>query len=60
GFAKLQKFAFSARTPVEFAWSDTCRIDKQINVELDEPRRSMFRWYPNSAHLHHPSGSSRI
>ncbi|KAG2751248.1 hypothetical protein P692DRAFT_201901820 [Suillus brevipes Sb2] len=43
-----------------FACADACRIDKHIiNVELDEPIRSVFRWYRNSAYFHNPPGSSR-
>ncbi|PPQ84828.1 hypothetical protein CVT25_015122 [Psilocybe cyanescens] len=32
----------------EFAWIDTCCIDKTSSAELDESIRSMFRWYQNS------------
>jgi hypothetical protein len=33
----------------KFAWSDTCCIGKSSNTDLDEPIRSMFRWYKRSA-----------
>ncbi|OAX37463.1 hypothetical protein K503DRAFT_771461 [Rhizopogon vinicolor AM-OR11-026] len=49
GYEKLKKFCEKALTyGVEFAWSDTCCIDKSSSTELDESIRSMFRWYENS------------
>jgi hypothetical protein len=49
GAEKLGKFCEKAREyNVEFAWSDTCCIDKSSSTELDESIRSMFRWYRNS------------
>jgi hypothetical protein len=54
---KLYEFCRKARDDhgCEFAWSDTCCIDKTKSAELDESIRSMFRWYRNShiciAHL---------
>jgi hypothetical protein len=54
---KLQEFCRKAKDDhgCEFAWSDTCCIDKTRSAELDESIRSMFRWYRNShiciAHL---------
>ena len=49
GYRKLKKFCEKARAyGVEFAWSDTCCIDKSSSTELDESIRSMFRWYRNS------------
>ncbi|KAG2068999.1 HET-domain-containing protein [Suillus decipiens] len=54
---KLQEFCRKAKDDhgCEFAWSDTCCIDKTKSAELDESIRSMFRWYRNSyiciAHL---------
>ncbi|OAX37759.1 hypothetical protein K503DRAFT_742260 [Rhizopogon vinicolor AM-OR11-026] len=49
GYEKLKKFCEKAREcNVEFAWSDTCCIDKSSSTELDESIRSMFRWYINS------------
>ena len=49
GYQKLKKFCEKARTyNVEFAWSDTCCIDKSSSSELDESIRSMFTWYRNS------------
>lgn len=50
GYKKLKNFCEQARKQnVEFAWSDTCCIDKGSSTELDESIRSMFRWYRNSA-----------
>ncbi|KAG2040917.1 heterokaryon incompatibility protein-domain-containing protein [Suillus americanus] len=50
GYEKLKKFCEKARQyGMEFAWSDTCCIDKSSSTELDESIRSMFRWYSNSA-----------
>ncbi|KAG1792397.1 heterokaryon incompatibility protein-domain-containing protein [Suillus plorans] len=50
GYKKLKNFCEQARKQnVEFAWSDTCCIDKSSSTELDESIRSMFRWYHNSA-----------
>ncbi|KAG2137037.1 hypothetical protein DEU56DRAFT_353916 [Suillus clintonianus] len=50
GYEKLKNFCAKAREyNVEFAWSDTCCIDKSSSTELDESIRSMFRWYKNSA-----------
>src|SRR6267154_2576624 len=48
GFKKLMKFCDEAKKQVDFAWSDTCCIDKSSSTELDESIRSMFRWYRNS------------
>jgi len=32
----------------QYAWSDTCCIDKRISTELSEAINSMFRWYQRS------------
>ncbi|OAX36057.1 hypothetical protein K503DRAFT_744950 [Rhizopogon vinicolor AM-OR11-026] len=49
GYEKLQFFCDKARAyNVQFAWSDTCCINKSSSTELDESIRSMFRWYKNS------------
>jgi hypothetical protein len=49
GYEKLKSFCNHARHyGMEFAWSDTCCIDKSSSTELDESIRSMFRWYRNS------------
>ncbi|EIW77448.1 hypothetical protein CONPUDRAFT_168372 [Coniophora puteana RWD-64-598 SS2] len=50
GYEKLERFlAETSRRGIDFAWSDTCCIDKSSSAELDESIRSMFRWYRNSA-----------
>ncbi|KAG1741351.1 heterokaryon incompatibility protein-domain-containing protein [Suillus lakei] len=50
GYEKLESFCKKAKEySIEFAWSDTCCIDKGSSTELDESIRSMFRWYKNSA-----------
>ncbi|KAG1728337.1 heterokaryon incompatibility protein-domain-containing protein [Suillus lakei] len=50
GYEKLKSFCEKAREyEMEFAWADTCCIDKSSSSELDESIRSMFRWYKNSA-----------
>jgi hypothetical protein len=49
GYQKLKRFCKEALDyEVEFAWSDTCCINKDSSTELDESIRSMFRWYRNS------------
>jgi hypothetical protein len=50
GWEKLQRFCRTAKDVhnCEFAWSDTCCIDKTSSSELEESIRSMFRWYRNS------------
>ncbi|OJA18347.1 hypothetical protein AZE42_12993 [Rhizopogon vesiculosus] len=50
GYQKLKRFCETAREyNMEFAWVDTCCIDKNSSTEIDESIRSMFRWYRNSA-----------
>ncbi|KAG2346916.1 WD40 repeat-like protein [Suillus weaverae] len=47
---KLQKFCAVARDAgYRWAWSDTCCIDQNNNVELQESVNSMFIWYRHSA-----------
>jgi len=50
GWKKLEEFCRTALFDhkCEFAWSDTCCIDKSIHSVVDESIRSMFRWYRNS------------
>ncbi|KIJ10306.1 hypothetical protein PAXINDRAFT_138538 [Paxillus involutus ATCC 200175] len=47
GYDKLRKFCEKARDDYgcEFAWSDTCCINKESSSEMDEAIRSMYRWY---------------
>ncbi|KIK37624.1 hypothetical protein CY34DRAFT_810161, partial [Suillus luteus UH-Slu-Lm8-n1] len=50
GMMKLRSFCETAREAgYNWAWSDTCCIDKNINVELQESVNSMFVWYHHSA-----------
>jgi hypothetical protein len=50
GMTKLRSFCKIARVAgYNWAWSDTCCIDKSINVELQESINSMFVWYHHSA-----------
>ncbi|KAG2118685.1 WD40-repeat-containing domain protein [Suillus discolor] len=47
---KLQKFCKVARDAgYSWAWSDTCCIDQDNNVELQQSVNSMFVWYHHSA-----------
>lgn len=47
GYKKLLKFCQTASSDHDcrYVWSDTCCIDKESSVELDEAIRSMYRWY---------------
>ncbi|KIK78961.1 hypothetical protein PAXRUDRAFT_834331 [Paxillus rubicundulus Ve08.2h10] len=47
GYDKLRKFCEKARDEYgcEYAWSDTCCINKESSSEMDEAIRSMYRWY---------------
>ncbi|KAG2355810.1 hypothetical protein BDR07DRAFT_1492731 [Suillus spraguei] len=50
GITKLQSFCKTARDlRYRWAWSDTCCIDKNNNVELQESVNFMFVWYHLSA-----------
>ncbi|KAI6042166.1 hypothetical protein EDC04DRAFT_1054300 [Pisolithus marmoratus] len=50
GLAKLQKFCILAfERNFQWAWSDTCCIDKDSSVELQEAIGSMFSWYRQSS-----------
>jgi hypothetical protein len=49
GFAKIQKACLQARRDaLEYAWVDTCCIDKSSSAELSEAINSMFEWYRRS------------
>ncbi|KAB2103060.1 hypothetical protein AG0111_0g8891 [Alternaria gaisen] len=48
GFAKLQKTCkLAIEHGFEYAWIDTCCIDKSSSAELSEAINSMFAWYKN-------------
>ncbi|KAI6016007.1 hypothetical protein BKA83DRAFT_4019452, partial [Pisolithus microcarpus] len=50
GLKKLQAFCLRAcQQNYLWAWSDTCCIDKDSSVELQEAIASMFTWYRRSA-----------
>ena len=50
GIAKLQSFCKTALDAgFCWAWSDTCCIDKNNNVEVQESVNTMFVWYSHSA-----------
>ncbi|KAI1455885.1 heterokaryon incompatibility protein-domain-containing protein [Annulohypoxylon moriforme] len=51
GFRKIKKTCQLARERhmLEYAWVDTCCIDKTSSAELSEAINSMFRWYQAAA-----------
>ncbi|KAI0191622.1 HET-domain-containing protein [Astrocystis sublimbata] len=49
GYRKIQEFCSEAdRMGLEWAWVDTCCIDKTSSAELSEAINSMYRWYEDS------------
>ncbi|KAE9381114.1 HET-domain-containing protein [Stipitochalara longipes BDJ] len=49
GFFKIERTCQLARDRnIEYAWIDTCCIDKSSSAELTEAINSMFRWYKQS------------
>ncbi|RGP78287.1 hypothetical protein FLONG3_3602 [Fusarium longipes] len=49
GYRKIVDFCAKARNEgFEYAWVDTCCIDKTSSAELSEAINSMFQWYRNS------------
>jgi hypothetical protein len=50
GFQKIQQTCAlaQARGKVEYAWVDTCCIDKTNSAELAEAINSMFAWYQDA------------
>ncbi|KAI1381943.1 heterokaryon incompatibility protein-domain-containing protein [Hypoxylon crocopeplum] len=50
GFRKIQLCCEQAKKDgIEWAWIDTCCIDKSSSQELSEAINSMFHWYGNSS-----------
>ncbi|KAF3070104.1 hypothetical protein CFAM422_006807 [Trichoderma lentiforme] len=50
GFAKISATCKKAYGHgLDYAWVDTCCIDKTSSAELSESINSMFKWYKNSA-----------
>jgi hypothetical protein len=46
GWQKIEKCCEKARNRnIDWAWVDTCCIDKTASAELSEIINSMFRWY---------------
>lgn len=49
GFAKIEKTCEIAQSAgLQYAWIDTCCIDKSSSAELSEAINSMFQWYEKS------------
>ncbi|KAF1847823.1 HET-domain-containing protein [Cucurbitaria berberidis CBS 394.84] len=50
GYEKIWKTcAIAKAAAIEYAWIDTCCIDKSSSAELSEAINSMYRWYERSA-----------
>ncbi|KAK7954273.1 hypothetical protein PG988_014967 [Apiospora saccharicola] len=50
GFAKIERTcSIARRRGIDFAWIDTCCIDKTSSAELSEAINSMFQWYKDAA-----------
>ncbi|KAF9766283.1 hypothetical protein IL306_001337 [Fusarium sp. DS 682] len=50
GYRKIVDFCAKAKAEgFEYAWIDTCCIDKTSSAELSEAINSMFQWYQKSA-----------
>lgn len=53
GLAKIQNFCFvAAQNGFEWAWIDTCCIDKRSSAELSEAINAMYKWYENASHVY--------
>lgn len=49
-FAKIEKtYELAKEGNIQYAWVDTCCIDKSSSAELSEAINSMFRWYQEAA-----------
>lgn len=49
GYAKIRKTLHLAfESGIQYAWVDTCCIDKSSSAELTEAINSMYRWYQRS------------
>lgn len=50
GWAKItQTCRLAVQHGLEYAWVDTCCVDKSSSAELSESVNSMFQWYMNAA-----------
>jgi hypothetical protein len=46
GFEKIDTtYKLAAEDDIQYAWVDTCCIDKRSSAELTEAINSMYRWY---------------
>ncbi|PYI11265.1 HET-domain-containing protein [Aspergillus sclerotiicarbonarius CBS 121057] len=45
GYQKIKRFCKKVADHFEYAWIDTCCINKDSSTELSEAINSMFRWY---------------
>lgn len=55
GYIKIQKFieCIKKEEPVlDWAWVDTCCINKESSAELSEAINSMYKWYADAAVCH--------
>jgi len=51
GFSKIDNCCrIASDMGLEYAWIDTCCIDKSSSTELQESINSMFQWYRNSSY----------
>ncbi|KAE8352138.1 hypothetical protein BDV28DRAFT_135709 [Aspergillus coremiiformis] len=49
GYRKVEQFcAVANQNGFEYAWIDTCCINKESSAELSEAINSMFRWYESA------------
>jgi hypothetical protein len=49
GYAKIQHTCQQAKDDgLQYAWVDTCCIDKSSSAELQEAINSMYRWYTDA------------
>ena len=63
GYKKILDTCLQAKKDgYDWAWVDTCCIDKRSSADLSEAINSMYRWYANAkacyAYLHDVDGSS--
>ena len=50
GWAKIVSFCqLAASRNIDYAWIDTCCVDKRSSAELSETINSIFRWYAQAA-----------
>jgi hypothetical protein len=49
GFSKIEATCqMEVKHGLQYAWVDTCCIDKSSSAEVSEAINSMFRWYKNA------------